>query len=90
MELTESETDEAEALLKAVIRYWEALRNTGINGLRGEFLLRFGKLSVRSDGDWLLQVEAKTVDILLNQLPWGISMIKLPWMQKMLWVEWSY
>jgi hypothetical protein len=90
MELTESETDEAEALLKAVIRHWEALRNTGIDGLRGEFLLRFGKLSVRADGDWLLQVEEKTADILLNQLPWGISMIKLPWMQKMLWVEWSY
>jgi hypothetical protein len=42
------------------------------------------------DGDWLLQVEAKTVDILLNQLPWGISMIKLPWMQRMLWIEWDY
>lgn len=90
MELTEFETDEAEALLKAVIRHWEALRNTGIDGLRGEFLLRFGKLSVRDDGDWLLQVEAKTADILLTQLPWGISMIKLPWMQQMLWVEWPY
>jgi hypothetical protein len=90
MELTELESAEAEALLKAVIRHWDALRNTGIDGLRGEFLLRFGKLSVRTDGDWLLQVEAKSVDLLLNQLPWGISMIQLPWMQRMLWVEWSY
>ncbi|MFZ2405723.1 MAG: contractile injection system tape measure protein [Methylobacter sp.] len=90
MELTESETEEAEALLKAVIRHWDALRNTGIDGLRGEFFLRFGKLFVRADGDWLLQVEAKTVDLLLNQLPWGISMIQLPWMQRILWVEWSY
>lgn len=89
MELSESEREEAEALLNAVIRHWEALRNTSIDGLRGEFLLRFGKLSMR-DGDWLLQVETKTVDILLNQLPWGISMIKLPWMQRMLWVEWDY
>ncbi|MEY3760011.1 MAG: hypothetical protein RIR39_1502 [Pseudomonadota bacterium] len=89
MELSESEREEAEALLNAVIHHWDALRNTSIDGLRGEFLLRFGKLSMR-DGDWLLQVEAKTVDILLNQLPWGISMIKLPWMQRMLWVEWDY
>ncbi len=89
MELSKLEREEAEALLNAVIRHWEALRNTSIDGLRGEFLLRFGKLSMR-DGDWLLQVEAKTVDILLNHLPWGISMIKLPWMQRMLWVEWDY
>jgi hypothetical protein len=88
--LTESEIEEAEALLNAVIRHWDALRNTSIDGLRGEFLFRFGKLSMREDGDWLLQVENKTVDILLNQLPWGISMIKLPWMPKMLWVEWNY
>ncbi|MEI6333083.1 MAG: contractile injection system tape measure protein [Methylococcaceae bacterium] len=90
MELSDSEIEEAEALLNAVIRHWDALRNTSIDGLRGEFLLRFGKLSVRDDGDWLLQVENKTVDILLNQLPWGISMIKLPWTQRMLWVEWNY
>ncbi len=88
--LTHSETEEAEALLGAVIQHWEALRNTSIDGLRGTFLLRFGKLSLRDDDDWLLQVEAKTVDILLSHLPWGISMIKLPWMQRMLWVEWSF
>ena len=61
IELTHSETEEAEALLSAVIQHWDALRNTGIDGLRGTFLLRFGKLSLRDDGDWLLQVEAKTV-----------------------------
>ncbi len=87
--LTDAEKIEAEALLEAVIRHWNALRNTSIDGLRGTFLLRLGKLSLRDNGDWLLQVESKTVDILLNQLPWGISMIQLPWMQRMLWVEWA-
>jgi hypothetical protein len=89
MALTDAEKAEAEALLEAVIQHWDALRNTSIDGLRGTFLLRLGKLSLRDDGDWLLQVESKTVDILLNQLPWGISMIQLPWMQRMLWVEWA-
>ncbi|MDD1625986.1 MAG: hypothetical protein LUQ26_00705 [Methylococcaceae bacterium] len=89
MELTDAEKAEAEALLEAVIQHWDALRNTSIDGLRGTFLLRLGKLSLRDDGDWLLQVESKTVDILLNHLPWGISMIQLPWMQRMLWVEWA-
>lgn len=88
-ELTDAEIEEAIALLGAVIRHWEVLKNTGIDGLRGTFLLRAGKISLRGDGDWCLQVEGKAYDILLEQLPWGIGMIKLPWMQRMLWVEWD-
>lgn len=86
--LTQHEMNEACALLEAAIRHWGALGNSSPDALRGTFLLRQGKLSQR-EGDWLLQVESKTCDILLEQLPWGISMIKLPWMKKMLWVEWN-
>lgn len=89
IEFTEIELDEANMLLEAVIRHWEALRNTSPDSLRGTFLTRAGKLSVRDDGDWLLLIESKTYDVLLEHLPWGISMIKLPWMKQMLWVEWS-
>ena len=88
MQLSEAEKDESQRLLEAVIRHWGALRNSSSDGLRGAFLLRPGKLSLRDDGDWLLQIESRTIDILLNQLPWGISMVKLPWMGRMLWVEW--
>lgn len=87
--LTTEEQEEATALLDATIRHWEALRNTSVDGLRGTFLVRPGKISLRDDGDWLLQVESKSYDILLDQLPWGIGMIKLAWMQQMLWVEWG-
>jgi hypothetical protein len=88
VELTDTERVEATVLLDTVIRYWEALRNTSADGLRGTFLVRPGKVSLREDGDWLLQVESKSYDILLDQLCWGIGMIKLPWMQRMLRVEW--
>ena len=87
--LTSDEQEEAEALLEAVIHHWDVLKNTGIDGLRGTFLLRAGKITLQGDGDWRLQVESKAYDILLDQLPWGIGMIKLPWMQRMLWVEWA-
>jgi len=86
--LSVAERDEAHVLLESAIRHWEALRNTSPDGLRGTFLMRPGKVVMREDGDWVLQVEANTADILLDQLPWGISMIKLPWMSTMLWVEW--
>ena len=87
VELSAIEQEEAAVLLEAVIRHWEALRNTSPDGLRETFLLRPGKVSLR-DGDWLLQVEPQSFDILLDRLPWGISMIKLPWMKRMFWVEW--
>ncbi len=86
--LTVDEQDEAEALLAAVIRHWEVLKNTGAEGLRETFLKRSGKLSLLDNGEWLLQIESNACDILLEQLPWGISMIKLPWMLDMLRVEW--
>lgn len=88
MELTTTEQEEAVALLEAVIRHWQVLRNTSPDGLRAAFLLRSGKVSLRDDGDWFLQIESRAHDVLLDQLPWGISMIKLPWMKYMLRVEW--
>ena len=86
--LADSEQEEAIALLGAVIRHWEVLKNTGVEGLQETFLKRCGKLSLLNNGEWLLQVESNACDILLEQLPWGFSMIKLPWMPEMLRVEW--
>lgn len=88
VDLTAAELEEAAALLNAAIGHWKALGSTSADGLRGTFLVRPGKLAQRDDGDWTLQVESRSFDILLDQLPWGIGMIKLPWMEKMLWVEW--
>ena len=79
---------ECKALLKDVIKHWSILKNTSVEGLRDTFLQRNGKLS-KVDNGWLLQVEQKTVDILLSHLPWGVSTIKLPWMKEMISVEWA-
>lgn len=89
MELTIAEQEEAAVLLEAVIRHWQVLRNTSPDGLRSAFLLRPGKVWLGDDGDWFLQIESRTLDILLDQLPWGLSMIQLPWMRTMLRVEWT-
>jgi len=75
-------------LLKAVLNHWPALKTDSTEALQVNFFKRAGKLSKREDGNWQLQVETKTMDILLNQLPWGIGILKLPWMKKMLFVDW--
>lgn len=89
IQLTDQEQEEAQNLLETVVRYWDALQGASPDGLREAFLQRPGKLSRRDDSDWLLQIEKKSHDILLDQLPWGIARIQLPWMPAMLHVEWQ-
>jgi hypothetical protein len=85
--LTPAEKEEGEALLQAVLQYWKPLQGSSIAALQTAFLQRSGKLSLKED-HWLLQVERQTIDILLEQLPWGTAMIRLPWMQRLLRTEW--
>jgi hypothetical protein len=87
-QLTEVDLAAACELLEAVIEHWSALRNTSVDGLRGSFLCRPGKLRL-SDTGWRLQVERSAFDILLEHLPWALSPIRLPWMRSLLWVEWQ-
>jgi len=89
IELTAAEEEEADALLSAVIRHWDALGNTSAENLRGSFLVRPGKLSQRH-GEHLLQVETRSYDVLLDRLPWGLGLVQLPWMERNLWVEWRF
>jgi hypothetical protein len=71
-----------------MISHWSAIGNTSVQGLRQTFLQREGYLSRKEDG-WHLQVPKRTFDMLLDKLPWSISTIRLPWMETILWVEWT-
>lgn len=81
------EKEEAKKMLTAVIKLWDALGNSSPDGLREGFLSRAGKFQKQENG-WLLQIEPKTIDILIDKLPWNLAMVKLPWLKEMIWVEW--
>jgi hypothetical protein len=85
--LTDEECKEGVLLLENVIRTWEKIGNTSIDGLRQGFLRRDGKLSERG-GRLYLQMEISGIDVLLDYLPWNLSIVKLPWMKEILFVEW--
>ncbi|GAA0879204.1 hypothetical protein GCM10009119_21720 [Algoriphagus jejuensis] len=87
-ELSPELKEECVALLQAVIGHWSILKNTSVDGLRETFLQRSGRIS-RVEKGWKLVVERKAVDVLLNKLPWGIGIVKLPWMNEMMYVEWN-
>ena len=75
------------SLLESVIQQWRPLGNTSVQGLRESFIQREGR-SASEEDKYILKVEKKAIDVLLDQLPWSISLIKLPWMSKPLYVNW--
>jgi hypothetical protein len=87
--LTAEEKQLCEELLKVVIQRWEKMNNSSIEGFQAAFLQRDGALWEK-DSDWWLRVEERGYDMILQTLPWGIGMIKTPWMEKTIYTEWAY
>ena len=87
IDITDQERQTIENMLRAIIAHWGALGSTSVAGLREAFLQRPGLLRQQGDA-WQLKVEKKTLDILLEKLPWGFSVIRHPWMPQALMVDW--
>ena len=87
IDLNPDDMEACDELLRAVIRHWKGIGRTTEEGLRNGFFLRQGIMTQKDNG-WLLKIENKAQDILLNKLPWGISTIKFPWMKDVLHVSW--
>lgn len=78
---------EVEKMLKAASNHWGSLKSSSTNLLRNEFLQRQGKLDFR-DSNPRLYIERKTQDILLDSIPWNISIVKIPWIENLIYTEW--
>lgn len=87
IELTPLEKAEADHLLATVITHWSVLKNTSVDGLRANFLLREGKLGWEQQ-EWRLRVSQEAYDMLLNNLPWGISLCRFSWMPWVIKTDW--
>ncbi len=87
VELTNEIKNECNELMKSVIKNWKVLKNTTEKSFREAFLKREGKIEIKNNG-FLLKVERKAHDIILDTLPWGISIVKYSWMNKPIYVEW--
>ena len=87
LHISNYEKEEVDNLLASVIEHWKALKGTSAKGLRQTFLNRTGMIKIENNG-WSIFIERTTVDVLLDHLPWSISIIKLPWNDKFIHVEW--
>lgn len=79
---------EVEELLKAIVENWTALKSSSPQTLQTAFLQRPGYLIQRDDGAWSLHIERQTIDILLDRIPWTISIGRLPFSGMMIYTEW--
>lgn len=88
LKITKTEKEQCENLLKAVLEHWTAMSKSSTVALQETFLQRNAKLEELGEKQFEMWVEEKGFDILLNQLPWGIGMIKTPWMDEFLICNW--
>ncbi len=87
LELTATETQTVASMLAGVKSNWSKMANTSVKGIQRSFIERPGKLEQRED-KWMLYVEPRAYDILLNSLPWSYRQIRLPWLKKKINVVW--
>ena len=79
--------DMCEDLLEAIISRWPRIGSTTIASLRTTFLQRTGSLN-ETESAWRLRVERKSMDVLVDSIPWSFSIIHHPWMIKPIHVMW--
>ncbi|OQP60575.1 hypothetical protein A3860_32695 [Niastella vici] len=85
--LTEPEKEETGNMLHAAIAQWTIINNTSAAGLREGFLSRPGKLFLEQT-TITFTLETSGIDVLLDHLPWNLSIIKFPWLNQLIRVEW--
>lgn len=87
MELTENELKTVDFMLNGVKNNWEKVRNVSVRGFQLNFIERGGSLEQKED-KWLLSVDPRPYDMLLDSLPWSYSRVRFPWLKKQIHVSW--
>ena len=83
--LNQNELNTIDSLLEAAKANWSKMRNTSMRAFQESFLNRAG---VIEKTEWTLTVEERAYDILLDSIPWSYKVVRLPWMENILKVNW--
>ncbi|MBO4398406.1 MAG: hypothetical protein J5805_07705 [Bacteroidaceae bacterium] len=87
LNLTDEERQIADGMISGVKANWENMKGTSDSGFRKSFISRNGVLE-QKDEYWMLTINEKAYDILLETIPWAFRQIRLPWLKKMIQVSW--
>lgn len=87
IEINSNETEIVHSLIQAVAQYWPAIGTTSVAGFQGNWLVRGGTLTEKSE-HWDLVVERRAYDILIRRSSLSYTIVRLPWMGKPIYVTW--
>jgi Contractile injection system tape measure protein len=87
VKLTAAEKKETLIFLDDIAEQWTSLRSSSGELLRNTFMRRNGVI-LKKDEAWLLRVERSAMDVLLETIPWGLSVFRAPWSKQLLHIEW--
>ncbi|WP_114325456.1 contractile injection system tape measure protein [Candidatus Colwellia aromaticivorans] len=85
--LTENEKALADTVLLSLKSHWSVLKNTSISTIRESFLQRSGMMKL-DDEQCHLHIERKGIDVLIDQIPFSLSIIRLAWIKQPIIVTW--
>jgi len=85
-EITAAEKAMCVSLLDGIIANWEKVSNSTYAAIQESFFQREGLLTIENSN--ILKVEQMGIDVLVRTIPWNFSLIKFPWMNQPLQVEW--
>lgn len=89
LNLEQGDMELGEQLINGICHNWDKMKNTSVRAFRDSFLQR--KAQVKWDESaqrWLVAVEVKAYDVLIDSLPWSYQMCKQPWHKHMIEVRW--
>lgn len=87
LSLTDEEKLSADSMVSAVKDYWPKMSGTSLKGFRQSFISRGGRLE-QKDEKWMLTVDDKVYDVILDTVPWSFKQIRYTWLKKYIQVLW--
>jgi hypothetical protein len=86
--LEENEALLVDSMMTSILKQWNTLSTSTVEGFRENFLMRIGDLT-EDEKAYILLIDKKPFDILLDSLPWEHKSIRLPWMKKIMLISWN-
>lgn len=86
--LSEAEKTVAEEVLVEIIDKWPGMDGTSPASFRKSWLQRDGRLEPDSQETYVLRVDQRGFDMLLDRLPWRYGKFEVPWTKSTIRVEW--
>lgn len=87
LKLNAKEIEVTDSLLNSLKTNWSKMKNTRIEGIQKAFIERNGKLE-KKEVFWILNVEERAYDILIDSVPWSFHLIHFPWLKENIKVNW--